>query len=148
MKRMAVLIAEISLSSSAWAQGEHTENGRKSEPMPTISDITMVAPALCRQRDIRLSQDGYSPSSFTYGIECRNVDDIEALSRVIGVRSIVHMPLIRTVRPQMLNPKPLPKLPNREDAFSLTTKRAVLTLMLPISPGSILAARMAPKWKK
>ena len=73
--------------------------------------------AVCRERDIRVSQDGYSPSSFTYGIECRNVDDVEALSRVIGVRSIVHMPLIRTVRPQMLNPKPLPKLPNREDVI-------------------------------
>jgi hypothetical protein len=69
----------------------------------------------CRQRDIRLSQDGYSPSSFTYGIECRNVDDVEALSRVIGVRSITHMPLIRTIRPRMLNPMPLPKLPSRED---------------------------------
>lgn len=69
----------------------------------------------CRKRDIRLSQKGYSPSSFTYAIECRNVDDVEALSRVIGVRSIAHMPLIRTIRPQMLNPGLLPKLPRRND---------------------------------
>jgi len=69
----------------------------------------------CRKRNIRLSQDGYSPSSFTYEIECRDVDDVEALSRVIGVRSIAHMPLIRTIRPRMLNPKPLPKLPSRDD---------------------------------
>lgn len=69
----------------------------------------------CRKRDIRLSQDGYSPSSFTYGIECRDIDDVEALSRIIGVRSIVHMPLIRTIRPRMFNPKPLPKLPSRND---------------------------------
>jgi len=71
--------------------------------------------ATCRQRGIRLSKDGYSPSSFTYGIECRNVDDVDALSRVIGVRSISHMPLIRTIRARMLNPKPLPKLPSRDD---------------------------------
>ncbi len=70
----------------------------------------------CRKREIRVSQDGYSPSSFTYGIECRSVEDVDAISNVIGVRSIVHMPLIRTIRPRMLNPKPLPKLPSREDA--------------------------------
>jgi serine protease AprX len=70
----------------------------------------------CRKRDIRVSGDGYSRSSFTYGIECRNVEDVEAISSVIGVRSIAHMPLIRTIRPRMLNPKPLPKLPSREDA--------------------------------
>jgi serine protease AprX len=69
----------------------------------------------CRKRDIRVSADGYSRSSFTYGIECRNFEDIEAISGVIGVRSITHMPLIRTIRPRMLNPKPLPKLPVRED---------------------------------
>ena len=69
----------------------------------------------CRKRDIRVSREGYSPSSFTYEIECRDVEDVEALSRVIGVRSIVHMPLIRTIRSRMFNPKPLPKLPSRED---------------------------------
>ena len=69
----------------------------------------------CRKRNIRVSNEGYSPSSFTYGIECRNVEDIEAVSNVIGVRSIAHMPLIRTVRPRMLNPAPLPKLPSRGD---------------------------------
>ena len=69
----------------------------------------------CQKLGMRLSERGYSPSSFTYEIECRDVDDIEALSHVIGVRSIVHMPLIRTIRPQMFNPKPLPKLPGRDN---------------------------------
>jgi hypothetical protein len=77
-----------------------------------VEDFTSV----CRQRNIPISQDGYSPSSFTYGIECRDVDDVEALSRVIGVRSITHMPVIRTIRPRMFNAKPLPALPNRGDA--------------------------------
>ena len=45
MKRMAIMIAALSLSSSTWA-GQHAENGRKLELMPTIHDITTVAPAL------------------------------------------------------------------------------------------------------
>ena len=69
----------------------------------------------CKKRDIRLSQSGYSASSFNYEAECRDVDDVESLSRVIGVRSIMNMPLIRTVRPQMFNAKPLPPLPTRDD---------------------------------
>jgi serine protease AprX len=54
--------------------------------------------AACKPRDIALSSRGYSPSSFTYEAECRKVDDVEALSRVFGVRSIAPMPLIRTIR--------------------------------------------------
>jgi hypothetical protein len=54
--------------------------------------------AVCKRRDITLSTRGYSPSSFTYEAECRTVDDVEALSRIIGVRSIAPMPLIRTIR--------------------------------------------------
>jgi serine protease AprX len=70
----------------------------------------------CRRRDIPvLKNRGYSPSSFTYEIECRNVEDVEALSRVIGVRSISPMPLIRTLRPQMFAAQPLPDLPSGDD---------------------------------
>ena len=46
MKLMSVTMATLSLISTTWAQGQHTENGRKSEPMQTTNDITMVAPAL------------------------------------------------------------------------------------------------------
>ena len=61
------------------------------------------------------SNRGYSPSSFTYAIECRNVEDVKALSRVVGVRSIAPMPLIHTIRPRMFAAKPLPPLPNADD---------------------------------
>jgi serine protease AprX len=86
--------------------------GSDADQPKLVEDFTRV----CHQRNIPISQDGYSPSSFTYGIECRDVDDVEALSRVIGVRSIMHMPLIRTIRPRMFDPKPLPAMPNRTDA--------------------------------
>ena len=46
MKRMAVMIVALSLISTTWAQGQHTQTGRKSEPMQTMNDITMVALAL------------------------------------------------------------------------------------------------------
>jgi len=71
--------------------------------------------AVCKRRDIVLSARGYSPSSFTYEAECRTVEDVEALSRVIGVRSIAPMPLIRTIRPRMFAAKPLPALPTAAD---------------------------------
>jgi 4-carboxymuconolactone decarboxylase len=47
MKLVAV-VAALSLSSTTYAQGQHTNNGRKLEPMKTTSDIRMVAPALER----------------------------------------------------------------------------------------------------
>jgi serine protease AprX len=54
--------------------------------------------AACKRREITLSTRGYSPSSFTYEAECRTVDDVEALSRVVGVRSIAPMPQSRCRR--------------------------------------------------
>src|ERR1700741_1648988 len=44
MKRIAAMIATLSLITTSWAQGDRTENGRK--PMQTANDISMVAPAL------------------------------------------------------------------------------------------------------
>ena len=44
MKRIAVMIATLSLATTSWAQGDRTENGRK--PMQTANEISMVAPAL------------------------------------------------------------------------------------------------------
>jgi hypothetical protein len=69
----------------------------------------------CRRRRIRISSTGYSATSYTYGAECRSTEDVEALSHIVGVRSVVGMPLIRTVRPKMFNPRPLPKLLSRGD---------------------------------
>jgi serine protease AprX len=70
---------------------------------------------VCRGRKILLNAAGYSDGSFIYGAECRSVEDIDALTRVLGVRSVSSMPLIRVVRPAMYNPKPLPQLLKRQD---------------------------------
>ena len=76
-----------------------------------VADLETV----CKHRGIILSTKGYSPSSFTYGAECQTVEDVEALSRVVGVRSIAPMPLIRTIRPRMFAAQPLPALPAGRD---------------------------------
>ncbi len=69
----------------------------------------------CRRRKIVISSAGYSSSSFVYGAECQSVEDINTLTSIIGVRSVESMPLIRTIRPVMVNPKPLPKLVKRSE---------------------------------
>ena len=46
MKLMTVTITAVFLISTTWAQGQHRQNGRKSEHMQTVDDITMVVPAL------------------------------------------------------------------------------------------------------
>lgn len=69
----------------------------------------------CHRRNIPLSQDGYSPGSFTYAAECHSVEDVDVLSRVVGVRSISQMPLIRMIRAQNFNPRPLPQLLTRQE---------------------------------
>jgi len=46
----------------------------------------------CGRLGLRLDRRGYAESSFTFGVECRTVQDIEALSKVIGVRSISQVP--------------------------------------------------------
>ncbi len=68
----------------------------------------------CSDKDIRLNQKGYSSTTWTYAAECRSAEDVDALSRIIGVQSITHMPLIRSIRPRMLNPRPLPQLTTRD----------------------------------
>lgn len=68
--------------------------------------------AACKKQELKLRKDhGYSPGSYTFEVQCKNVEDVEALSRVLGVRSVAPMPMIRTVRPKMFSAKPLPSLP-------------------------------------
>ena len=54
---------------------------------------------LCSDRGIKFDNRGYSTNSATYLAECRTVEDIDAISQVIGVRAIAPMPLIRVDHP-------------------------------------------------
>jgi len=72
--------------------------------------------AACKKHGIKVGEkQRYSSSQFTYGIQCKNLEDVEVLSRIIGVRSVSPMPVIRTLRPRMFSAKPLPKLPSAND---------------------------------
>ena len=46
MKVMTAMIATLLMTATSWAQGGDTKDGRKSEPMQTVNDSKMVAPAL------------------------------------------------------------------------------------------------------
>jgi hypothetical protein len=62
----------------------------------------------CKSRNIHVSGNGYSETSYQFEADCRNVADVEVVSRVIGVRSIRGMPRIHGVNPQASQISPLP----------------------------------------
>lgn len=82
-------------------------------PDENHEDLIYQFESVCTQRGIVLTSRGYSPASMTYAAKCRTEDDVEAMSKVVGVRSISHMPLVRMIRPRMMNPQPIPALPQR-----------------------------------
>ena len=72
--------------------------------------------AACKSNEISVKSAGYSLSSYIYAVECETEKHVEALSRIVGVRSISPMPLVRIVRPNSLEKKTLPEnLPSRDD---------------------------------
>lgn len=83
--------------------------GRDEDQPALVQDFVQS----CQRLGLHVDQRGYAERSFTFGVECRNEQDVDALSKVIGVRSISQMPLIRTIRPQVLLGQPQPQLPVR-----------------------------------
>lgn len=70
----------------------------------------------CHENGMEIQESrGYSSRSYTFPVQCETVEELEKLSRIIGVRSINPMPLIRTIRPKMIDTKPLPKMPTPDD---------------------------------
>lgn len=67
----------------------------------------------CTTAGIKVAQKGYSAKSWTYSTVCSSVSDVELLSQIVGVRSVSHMPRVRTIHPKSLNKAILPTLPSR-----------------------------------
>jgi serine protease AprX len=59
--------------------------------------------SVCEKRGIVFDQDGYDPASQVFAVQCKDVEDVETVSNIIGVRSIRPMPSITTLRPQVMN---------------------------------------------
>lgn len=69
----------------------------------------------CVDLKIKYDARGYADRSWVYAIECDSVSQIEALSRIVGVRSITHMPLVRIVKQKFQGHEQLPSLPARSE---------------------------------
>lgn len=65
--------------------------------------------AECRERKLPITSSGYASGTYVYGVECRSAADVNSVANIIGVQSIPQMPLIGTIRPQMVNSLPLPQ---------------------------------------
>jgi hypothetical protein len=88
MKLVAAVIAALSLISTTYAQGQHTYNGRKPEPMQTTNDIRMVAPALSR----KLIEDSIKLLQLTAG-RCAGEVASAKVNGVIRFRELSPSPL-------------------------------------------------------
>ena len=65
---------------------------------------------------VQVRRSGYTPASLTFAVECQTADQVETLSKVVGVRSIGPMPVLRTVTPRALNIAPVTRpLPRASD---------------------------------
>ncbi len=62
----------------------------------------------CVSHGLSISPNGYASGTYTFGVGCKSTEDVEALSRVVVVRSVTQMPLVRTIRSHMMNVRPLP----------------------------------------
>lgn len=79
--------------------------GRSDDQAQLVRDFE----AECNERKIAITSTGYANGTYVYAVECRNAAEVDSLANIIGVRSISQMPLIRTIRPQMVNSLPLPQ---------------------------------------
>ena len=58
---------------------------------------------VCREHNLRVTRRGYQADEQIYAVACRGADDVDALSRIVGVRSVTAMPLLRTIRSEAAN---------------------------------------------
>ena len=62
----------------------------------------------CNTIGIQVNRKGYSAASHSFEAVCQKEEDLERLSRIVGVRSIREMPVLRTIRTSGISRRPLP----------------------------------------
>lgn len=62
----------------------------------------------CEKSKIKIDRQGYSENSQFYQAVCERVEQVEHLSKIVGVRSVKRMPVIKRIRTQLMNEQALP----------------------------------------
>ena len=74
-----------------------------------------VRGACMRRRPVRVSRERYQAAGHVCAVASRSAEDVDMPSRIVGVRSVIGMPLLRTIRNGALSPEPVPdNLPRSE----------------------------------
>ena len=103
MKLMAVMTAMLVLTSTRWAQAEHTQNGRKSEPVQTINDITIVAPALEKYAQDPLPEPWKRPGLTPRDRSIVTIAALIARNHTIEMRYYFNLALDNGVKPREIS---------------------------------------------
>lgn len=69
----------------------------------------------CERAQIPFDRKGYSPENLTCAVRCRTVQEVETVSKIVGVRSMTGMPVIYTGRRTTTRMGAPSFLPRRED---------------------------------
>jgi len=74
----------------------------------------------CRSNRIHYSRAGYSEDSYKFEVRCKTQQDVQTVSKIVGVKSIRHMPAIRGFKTNSIDFRPLPEkvaVPPLQDEF-------------------------------
>ncbi len=102
MKRIAVMIATLSLATTSWAQGDRTENGRKQ--MQTANDISMVAPALQKYAQGPLAELWKRPGLTPRDRSIVTIAALIARNQTIEMPHYFNLALDNGVKPREISP--------------------------------------------
>jgi 4-carboxymuconolactone decarboxylase len=103
MKLMTVMIAALTLLGTTWAQGQHTQKGRRSASMQTTNDITMVTPALAKYAQGPLAELWKRPGVTPRDRSIVTISALIARNQTIEMPYYFNLALDNGVKPQEIS---------------------------------------------